>query len=204
LSTTRKKVSSIKVRKTVLIVEDTHREMGQTVQPALRKAAAIAIVENPFAGRYVQDLSPLVDFGEVLGDTLTRRAVEALQVAPSEVKGYGKGAVIGSAGEIEHGAALIHPKMGKPLRAAVNGGKAIVPSTKKRGGPGTRIDVPLFFKDDEWWMPYLDAMEISVPDAPGPDEVLVAVVLSSAGRPLARLGGEQETAEERQKRAGGR
>lgn len=197
-------MSTINVRKTVLIIEDTHREMGQAVKPALRKAAAIAIVENPFAGRYVEDLSALVDFGEVLGDTLTRRAVEALQVAPGEVKGYGKGAVVGSAGEIEHGAALIHPKMGKPLRAAVNGGKAIVPSTKKRGAPGTRIDVPLFFKDDEWWMPYLDAMEISVPDAPAPDEVLVAVVLSSAGRPLARLGGERETPEERQKRAGGR
>lgn len=193
-------MSNIKIRKTLLIVEDTHREVGQEVRPALRKVAAIAVVENPFAGRYVEDLSPLVDFGELLGETLTQRAVEALQVAPGEVKGYGKGAIVGTAGEVEHCAALIHPKMGKPLRAAVNGGKAIVPSTKKRGGPGTRIDVPLFFKDDEWWMPYLDAMEINVPDAPAPDEVVVAVVLSSDGRPLSRVGGQRETKEERDKR----
>lgn len=193
-------MSNIKIRKTLLIVEDTHREVGQEVHPALRKVAAIAVVENPFAGRYVEDLSPLVDFGELLGESLTQRAVEALQVAPGEVKGYGKGAIVGTAGEVEHCAALIHPKMGKPLRAAVNGGKAIVPSTKKRGGPGTRIDVPLFFKDDEWWMPYLDAMEINVPDAPAPDEVVVAVVLSSDGRPLSRVGGQRETKEERDKR----
>jgi len=197
-------VSTINVRKWVLIVEDTNREAEQDVDPPLRKVAAIAVVENPFAGRYVEDLTPLVDFGEVLGDKLTRRAVEALQVAPGEVKGYGKASIVGTAGEIEHCAALIHPKMGKPLRAAVDGGTAIIPSTKKRGGPGTRIDVPFFFKDDEWWMPYLDAMEVSVPDAPGPDEVVVVVALSSGGRPLARVGGKRETKEERQMRAGGR
>lgn len=197
-------MSTINVRKWVLIVEDTNREAGQDVDPPLRKVAAIAVVENPFAGRYVEDLSPLVDFGEVLGEKLTRRAVEALQVAPGEVKGYGKASIVGTAGEIEHCAALIHPKMGKPLRAAVDGGTAIIPSTKKRGGPGTRIDVPFFFKDDEWWMPYLDAMEVSVPDAPGPDEVVVVVALSSGGRPLARVGGKRETKEERQMRAGGR
>lgn len=197
-------MSTINVRKWVLIVEDTNREAEQDVDPPLRKVAAIAVVENPFAGRYVEDLTPLVDFGEVLGDKLTRRAVEALQVAPGEVKGYGKASIVGTAGEIEHCAALIHPKMGKPLRAAVDGGTAIIPSTKKRGGPGTRIDVPFFFKDDEWWMPYLDAMEVSVPDAPGPDEVVVVVALSSGGRPLARVGGKRETKEERQMRAGGR
>ena len=197
-------MSTINVRKWVLIVEDTNREARQEVNPPLRKVAAIAIVENPFAGQYVEDLSLLVDFGEVLGEKLTRRAVEALQVAPGEVKGYGKASIVGTAGEIEHCAALIHPKMGKPLRAAVDGGKAIIPSTKKRGGPGTRIDVPFFFKDDEWWMPYLDAMEISVPDAPGPDEVLVAVALTSGGRPLSRVGGQRETKEERELRAGGR
>ena len=196
-------MSNIKVRKSVLIVEDVYREVGQEVNPPLRKVAAIAVVENPFAGRYVEDLSPLVDFGEILGETLTKRAVEALGVPRGEVKGYGKAAIVGTAGELEHCAALIHPKMGKPLRAAVEGGKAIVPSTKKRGGPGTRIDVPLFFKDDEWWMPYLDAMEISVSDAPAPDEVVVAVALSSAGRPLSRVGGKRETKDEREKRAGG-
>lgn len=195
-------MSKVEVRKSVLVVEDTRQEMGRAVDPPLRKVAAIVVVKNPCAGQYVQDLSSLVDFGEELGELLTKRAVAALGVPKGEVKGYGKAAIVGTAGEIEHCAALIHPKMGKPLRAAVEGGKAIIPSTKKRGGPATRIDVPLFFKDDEWWMPYLDAMEISVPDAPAPDEVVVAVVLSSGGRPLARVGGQQETLEEREKRAG--
>ena len=196
-------VSDVKVRKEFLVIEDTLREVGRDVEPRLRKVAAIAVVENPLAGRYCEDLSMLVDFGEVLGEVLTRRAVDALGVPRGQVKGYGKAAIVGTAGELEHCAALIHPKMGKPLRAAVEGGKAIIPSTKKRGGPGTRIDVPRFFKDDEWWMPYLDAMEINVPDAPAPDEVVVAVVLSSGGRPLARLGTEQETKEQRERRAVG-
>jgi len=195
-------VSNIEVRKSVLIVEDTELEMGRPVDPPLRKVAAVAVVKNPFAGRYVEDLSLLVDFGETLGDQLTRRAMEALSAPSGEVKGYGKAAIVGSAGELEHCAAIIHGKMGKPIRAVVGGGSAIIPSTKKSGGPGTRIDVPLCLKDDVWSMPYLDAMEISVPDAPAPDEIVVAVVLSSGGRPLARVGGKPETKEERQARIG--
>lgn len=188
------------IRKQIVIVEDTLSEMGKKVEPVLRKAAAIAVVKNPFSGKYVEDLSVLVDFGEILGETLGKAAVEALGIPPSEVRGYGKAAIVGVDGELEHCAALIHPKMGKPFRAAVNGGTAIIPSTKKRGGPGTRIDVPLFFKDDQWWMPYLDAMEVNVPDAPSPDEVVVAVVVTSGGRPLARVGGQQESVEDRLKR----
>lgn len=193
-------MSNMKVRKSLLIVEDTEQEMGRPVDPPLRKVAAIAVVANPFAGRYVEDLSLLVDFGEALGDQLTRRAREAL--GSREVKGYGKAAIVGSSGELEHCAAVIHGKMGKPLRAVVGGGSAIIPSTKKCGGPGTRIDVPLCLKDDVWSMPYLDAMEINVPDAPAPDEIVVAVVLSSGGRPLARVGGKPETKEEREARIG--
>lgn len=195
-------MNNIKIRKLLLIVEDTLREIGQEVDPPLRKVAAIAVLENPFAGKYVDDLSPLVDFSETLGELLSKRAVEALGVPPDQVKGYGKAAIVGTAGELEHCAALIHPKLGKPVRAAVGGGKAIIPSTKKRGGPGTRIDVPLFFKDDLWRMPYLDAMEINVPDAPASDEVVVAIVVTNGGRPLARVGDNKETTEEREKRAG--
>lgn len=195
-------MSDVKIRRSLTIVEDTLSEMGQKVDPPLRKVGAIAVVENPFAGRYVKDLSPLIDLGEYLGETLTRRALEYLGVDRSKVKGYGKAAIVGVAGEIEHCAALIHPKMGKPLRSVVGGGSAIIPSTKKKAGAGASIDVPLFYKDDQWWMPYLDAMEITVPGSPAPDEVVVAVVLSNGGRPLARVGGEQETEEERSRRAG--
>jgi hypothetical protein len=191
---------ALDIRKQLIIIEDTLSEMGKKVEPALRKAAAIAVLKNPFSGEYVEDLSTLVDFGEIRGERLGKAAVEALGIPSSQVRGYGKAAIVGVDGELEHCAALIHPKMGKPFRAAVNGGTAIIPSTKKRGGPGTRIDVPLFFKDDQWWMPYLDAMEVSVSDAPAPDEVVVVVVVTSGARPLARVGGKQESVEERLKR----
>lgn len=191
---------SIEIRKQIVTIEDTFFEVGQKVNPVLRKAAAIAVIKNPFSGKYVEDLSVLVDFGEVLGERLAKAAVEALGIPSSQVRGYGKAAIVGADGELEHCAALIHPKMGKPFRAAVNGGTAIIPSTKKRGSLGTSIDVPLFFKDDQWWMPYLDAMEVSVPDAPAPDEVVVVVVVTSGGRPLARVGGQQESVEDRLKR----
>ncbi len=179
-------METVKIRKQILVVEETLTELGEQVNPPLRKVAAMAVIENPFAGKYVKDLSPLVEAGAVVGDILAKRAVEALAVAPGQVKGYGKAAIVGSSGELEHCAAVIHPKFGKPVREAVSGGKAIIPSTKKRGGPGTTIDVPLIFKDSEWSMPYLDAMEVSVSDAPGPDEIVVALVLTNRGRPLSR------------------
>ncbi len=180
-------MSEINIRKQMLVVEETLREVGQEVNPPLRKVAAIAVIENPYAGKYVADLSPLIDFGAELGEMLAKRAVEALGVAPDQVKGYGKGAIVGSFGELEHCAAIMHIKLGKPFRDAVAGGKAIIPSSVKRGGPGTRIDVPLHHKDDEWQFDYLDAMEISVEGAPGPDEIVVALVVTSNGRPLARV-----------------
>ena len=180
-------MSDIKIRKEVLVIEDTLREVGQDVNPPLRKVAAVVVIENAYAGKYVEDLSPLIDFGAELGEVLAKRAVEALGVAPDQVKGYGKGAIVGSFGELEHCAAIMHIKLGKPFRKAVAGGKAIIPSSVKRGGPGTPIDVPLHHKDDEWQFDYLDAMEISVEGAPGPDEIVVALVVSSDGRPLARV-----------------
>jgi hypothetical protein len=195
-------MGDIKIRKQMVVVEDTLREVGQEVKPPQRKVAAIAVIENPYAGKYVQDLSHLIDFGAELGGMLAKRAVEALGVTSDQVKGYGKGAIVGSAGELEHAAALIHPKFGKPIRDMIGGGKAIIPSTKKRGGPGTRIDVPVLYKDDEWSSPYLDAMEVGVPDAPGPDEVVVALVMTNATRPLSRVGPQKEGKTERDERVG--
>jgi len=176
------------IRKIVTLVEDTHHEAGVAVSPPTRKAAALAVVANPYSGRHVPDLAELVEVGAMLGDLLGRRAAAALG-AP--VQGYGKAAIVGEDGELEHAAALLHPAMGAPLRAAVGGGAALVPSAKKRGGLGCAIDVPLGHKDAAYVRSHFDAMEIRIPDAPRRDEIVVAVVVTDSGRPLPRIGGLQ-------------
>jgi hypothetical protein len=180
-----------KIRKLVVQVEETRSEMGRDVDPPVRKAAAIAVIENPFAGRYAEDLTALMDIGEELGDLLGRRAVEALGIKPNEAESYGKAAIVGDAGELEHAAAILHPKLGKPLRVAVEKGAALVPSAKKRAGIGAPIDVPLGHKDAAFVRSHFDAMEVRVSDAPRPNEILVAVVVTDSGRPLPRVGGLQ-------------
>ena len=182
---------SAKIRKLVVQVEETRSEMGKAINPPVRKAAAIAIIENPFAGKYVEDLTSLTDIGEELGDLLGRRAVAALGISASEAESYGKAAIVGDAGELEHAAAILHPKLGKPLRSAVEKGAALVPSAKKRGGLGAPIDVPLGHKDAAFVRSHFDAMEVRVADAPRPNEILVAVVVTDSGRPLPRIGGLQ-------------
>ncbi|MBV8654087.1 MAG: amino acid synthesis family protein [Alphaproteobacteria bacterium] len=178
-----------KIRKLLLQVEETRSEMGQPVDPPTRKAAAIAVIENPFAGRYVADLEPLMAIGEELGDLLGRRAVAALGIAPGAAESYGKAAIVGEAGELEHAAAILHPRLGKPLRSAVEKGAALVPSAKKRAGAGAPIDVPLGHKDAAFVRSHFDGMEIRVVDAPRADEIVVAVVVTDSGRPLPRVGG---------------
>ena len=177
------------IRKLATIVEETHLEMGRDVAPPTRKAAAIAVIANPFAGRYAADLATLAAIGEELGDVLGRRAVAALGIAPARAESYGKAAIVGEAGELEHAAAILHPLLGKPLRAAVEKGAALVPSAKKRAGPGAPIDVPLGHKDAAYVRSHFDAMEVRLADAPRADEILVAVVVTDSGRPLARIGG---------------
>ena len=177
------------IRKLITIVEDTVREAGQDVHPPTRKAAAIAVVENPFAGRHAEHLDELIGLGEMLGALLGERAVHALGIAPGDVQSYGKAAIVGEDGELEHAAAILHPKLGAPLRAAVEKGAALVPSAKKRGGMGASIDVPLGHKDAAFVRSHFDAMEIRVADAPRRDEIVVAVVVTDSGRPLARIGG---------------
>ncbi|HVJ33303.1 MAG TPA: amino acid synthesis family protein [Terriglobia bacterium] len=180
-----------KIRKLVVQVEETRSEMGKEVNPPVRKAAAIAVIENPFAGRYAEDLTSLMDIGEELGDLLGRRAVAALGIKPGEAESYGKAAIVGDAGELEHAAAILHPKLGKPLRVAVEKGAALVPSAKKRAGIGAPIDVPLGHKDAAFVRSHFDAMEVRVSDAPRPNEIVVAVVVTDSGRPLPRVGGLQ-------------
>ena len=142
--------------------------------------------ENPFAGRFVDDLAPLIKVGEELGDLLGRRAVAALG-AP--VHSYGKAAVVGTDGEYEHAAAILHPTLGTPFRAAVGGGKAIIPSAKKLGGPGTAVDVPLHYKDAAFVRSHFDAVEVRLVDAPRAGEILVALAVTDGGRPHPRVGG---------------
>jgi hypothetical protein len=177
------------IRKLLTIVEETHTEGGRPVTPPTRKAAAIAVIANPFAGRFVADLDELVQAGAMLGGLLGERAVRALGIAPDAAQGYGKAAIVGADGELEHAAAILHPKLGAPLRAAVERGAALVPSAKKRGGMGAAIDVPLGHKDAAYVRSHFDAMEISVPDAPRADEIVVAVVVTDSGRPHPRTGG---------------
>ena len=179
------------IRKIVTLVEEPHREAGEAISPVTRKAAAIAVVHNPFAGRHAPDLTELVELGAMLGDLLGRRAVAALGIPPGAAHSYGKAAIVGEDGELEHAAAILHPAMGAPLRAAVERGAALVPSAKKRGGMGAAIDVPLGHKDAAYVRSHFDAMEIRIPDAPRRDEIVVAVVVTDSGRPLPRIGGLQ-------------
>ena len=182
-------MASARIRKLVTWVEETRREAGHEIAPPTRKAAAIAVIENPFAGRFAEDLEPLMAIGEELGGLLGERAVAALGVSPERIESYGKAAIVGEAGELEHAAAILHPRLGAPLRKAVQKGAALVPSAKKMGGIGAAIDVPLGHKDAAFVRSHFDAMEVRLADAPRAGEILVAVVLSDSGRPLARVGG---------------
>ena len=149
----------------------------------------MAVIENPLAGRYQEDLEELMAIGEEMGDVLGRKAVAALGIEPAAAESYGKAVVVGENGELEHAAAILHPRLGKPLRAAVEKGAALVPSAKKMGGVGTPIDVPLGHKDAAYVRSHFDAMEVRVSDAPRANELLVCVSVTDSGRPLPRVGG---------------
>lgn len=178
-----------KIRKLIVHVDETHEEMGQRIEPAIRRAVAIAVIENPYAGHYSQDLNDLLTIGEELGALLGQKAVQQLGIDPSAVQSYGKAAVVGEAGELEHAAAILHPKFGAPLREAVGTGAALIPSAKKMGTLGTAIDVPLGHKNAAFVRSHFDAMEARVSDAPRAREIMVAVCITDGGRPLARIGG---------------
>src|ERR1700737_4797685 len=178
-----------KIRKIVTFVEETRTEMGKEVKPPTRRAAAAAVIENPFAGKYVEDLSELMEIGEELGALLTERAVAALGIAGPSAESYGKAAAVGENGELEHAAAILHPKLGTPVRKTLGKGAALIPSSKKRGGPGVALDIPLGHKDAAFVRSHFDGMEIRINDPPRPNEILVAIAETDSGRPLARVGG---------------
>ena len=180
-----------KIRKIIVQTDEVRVEMGRDVQPPARKALAMAVIENPCAGRYVENLDELTAIGEELGALLGQRCVKALGIEPGQAQSYGKAAIVGEAGELEHAAAILHPKLGAPLRAAVEKGAALVPSSKKIGGLGAAIDVPLGHKDAAYVRSHFDAMEARVADAPRANEIVVAIVVTDSGRPLPRVGGLQ-------------
>ena len=179
------------IRKIFVQVDEVHIEMGKAISPPTRRALAMAVIHNPLAGGYTENLDELMTIGEELGGLLGDKCVKALGIAPGDAQSYGKAAIVGEAGEIEHAAAILHPKLGAPLRAAVEKGAALVPSSKKRGTLGTAIDVPLGHKDAAFVRSHFDAMEARVSDAPRANEIVVAVVVTDSGRPLARVGGLQ-------------
>ena len=177
------------IRKIATWVEETHIEIGQAISPPTRKAVAVAVIANPFTGKYVADLEPLMNIGAVLGELLGRKCVAALGISPSDAESYGKAAMVGENGELEHAAAILHPKLGAPLRKEVEKGAALVPSSKKMGGPGQVLDVPLGHKDAAYVRSHFDGIEVRLNDAPRANEIMVAVAVTDSGRPLPRVGG---------------
>ncbi|WP_342237298.1 amino acid synthesis family protein [Inquilinus sp. OTU3971] len=180
---------SAKIRKIVTLVEETVTEMGRPVTPPTRRAAAVAVIENPFAGRYVDDLTELFEIGEELGALLAAKAVAALGIEGPAAESYGKAAAVGENGELEHAAAILHPKLGTPVRKVLGKGTALIPSSKKRGGPGVTLDIPLGHKDAAYVRSHFDGMEVRIADAPRAGEIVVAVAVTDSGRPLPRVGG---------------
>jgi hypothetical protein len=179
------------VRVIVASVQQTLIEAGAPVDPPTTVATAALAIHNPLAGRgRVEDLSGLEELGREASALLAERALAALAavgLSAADVRGYGKGAIVGTDGDREHTAAVLHPRFGAPLRAAIGGGADIIPGTKKVGGPGAVITMPIGNKDDRWVFDDMDAADVSIPDAPRPDEIVIALVLSAGGRPNARV-----------------
>ena len=180
-----------KIRKLIVQVDEIHQDGGKAVNPPTRRALAMAMIANPYAGRFSDSLDDLIDIGEELGGMLGERCVQSLGIAPEQAQSYGKAAIVGEGGELEHAAAILHPKLGAPLRKAVSQGAALVPSAKKQGTLGTAVDVPLGHKDAAFVRSHFDAMEARVSDAPRANEIVVAVVVTDSGRPHPRIGGLQ-------------
>jgi hypothetical protein len=176
------------IRKIVTVVEEIHHDLGPVAARPALKGAVAAVVANPYVGRFVEDLSPAVDELRVLGEKLGNILVSHLGGDPSVIDGYGKGTIVGSAGEIEHGA-MWHIPGGGGMRAALGKGTAIVPSTKKVGGLGARLDVPITHLEWSYVGSHYDAIEVGVPDGPKPDEMVVILAMASGGRVHARLAG---------------
>ena len=178
----------VEICKRLVAVEEVFHEGGMPVAEPLKRGAILCIIRNPFAGRYVAEIAAFMDDLKPLGLLMARDLVAALGGAPDAIEGYGKGAIVGSAGEIEHGA-LWHVPGGYAMRETLGDAKAIVPSTKKVGGPGARLDIPVTHINASYVRSHFDAMEVGVPDAPRADELVLALVMTTGPRVHARVGG---------------
>jgi hypothetical protein len=178
----------VELRKRATLVEEIFHEGGPVVERPLRRGAALAVIANPFAGRYVEEIASFMEPLRPLGLAMARDLVAALGDDPKAVEGYGKGAIVGAAGELEHGA-LWHVPGGYAMREILGDAKAIVPSAKKVGGPGTRLDVPVTHINASYVRSHFDAMEVGLADAPRADEILFALVMTTGPRIHARVGG---------------
>lgn len=176
------------LRKRVIIVEEIFHEGGPIAVTPLQRGAILAVIQNPFAGRYVEDIAEFMDDLKPLGLAMASQLVAALGGDPTIIEGYGKGAIVGAAGELEHGA-LWHVPGGYAMREVLGGAKAIVPSTKKVGGPGARLDIPVTHINASYVRSHFDAMEIGISDAPRADEIVLALVMTTGPRVHARVGG---------------
>ena len=177
----------VETRKIIALRETVFSELGVEAERPTTRAVGMAVIRNPFAGKFVEDLRPLLVAGAILGERLMPELVKLLDgLAVS----YGKGAIVGVAAEMEHGGACVHPMLGKPMRAAIGGGKAVIGSNVKVAAAGAILDVPLGHKDDSWSFPHFDTITVSVADAPRPDEILVVMAIADGGRLLNRCGTE--------------
>lgn len=177
----------MEIRKIVTAIEELFSEAGRPANPPLRRVAVTAVCRNPCAGHYVEDLKPLIDGSEVIGRRISALAAELTK--PHRIETYGKGAVVGIGGEVEHAEAVLTTVFGDTMRAAAGGGKAWICHMAKRGLPGGTIDIPLAHKDALTIRSHYDTMVVHIPDAPMPDEIAITVVFGSRGRPGHRIGG---------------
>jgi hypothetical protein len=179
--------TEIVVRRTHIVSEQKRVEGGRALTQPVQRVISAAVLTNPFAGRWVEDLEPLIEASKWLAAELAAAAVA--QLGGREVHSYGKGVIVGTNGELEHAAALMHPALGAPLREACGGGTAIIPSAKKMGGPGCTLDIPLHHRNAAFVRSHFDAIELRVPDGPSADEIILAVAVTDGGRPHPRVGG---------------
>jgi hypothetical protein len=178
-------VAMLQIRKSLMLREVLTSDMGKSANRPIVRAVALAVIGNPYAGRYVDDLTELFEAGRALGEKFMTDLVGLLSQSPIS---YGKGAIVGLNGEFEHGGACIHPMLGKPMRAAVGGGKAVIPSNVKVAACGASLDVPFSHKDDSWSFDHFDTITVSMPDAPKPDEIVVVMAVADGGRLHPRCG----------------
>ena len=181
-------MSLIALRKRATIVEEIHHEGGPPPARPLLRGAVLAVIANPYAGRFEPDIAPMMEALKPLGLEMANRLLAALGGEPSAIEGYGKGAIVGAAGELEHGA-LWHVPGGYAMREVLGGAKAIVPSAKKVGGPGARLDVPITHINASYVRSHFDAIEVGLADAPRADEIVVVLAMTTGGRIHARVGG---------------